>query len=206
MFALGAAAFAAAMPVLTNAAERAAPPVLTPAVARDVSAACPGTESYAAALIRGITREEAAVAAPAFAACAAKERLPGFRWKTTAAMVALAAVDLSRGVLDQNPAAFRRAADATADLRRQSSATDDDVRSWTVIPDSFDRIHGRIVALDYVEVVVGNAETSRRSALAGPWIENATYINVAARAGTTWIDTPRTITGKSYRNPQSPRP
>jgi hypothetical protein len=195
---LSAAVLAAATPVLAAASEPQAPPMLTPAVARDASDACPGTGKYAAALVRGITLVDAGAAERAFAACAQIDRLPGFRWKTTAATVALAAVDLSRGLLDRDATLISRAADATAELRHQSAATDEQVRAWTVIPDEFDMARGGPIALAYLPLIANNASTPRSSYLFGPWIEDAAYINVAARTGSAWIATPRTFTSSSY--------
>jgi hypothetical protein len=200
---LGAAILAAAIPALAAASEPHAPPMLTPAVARDASDACPSTETYAAALVRGITRDEAAAAAPAFASCAALDRLPGFRWKTTAATVALAAIDLSRGLMNHDPALLSRAADATAELRDQTAATDEQVRSWDFIPDQYDKVHQRPVMIEYLDLIPNNAATPRASALFGPWIADAAYINLAARTGDAWIQIPRTVSSLS-REPRYP--
>jgi hypothetical protein len=171
---LSAAALALALPQAARAAEAQAPTTLTPAVAREVAAACPEGARYAGLLVRGITGADAATATPVFERCAAQIRLPEAQWKTAAARVALAAVELSRGLLAHDPALLRRAADETRDLRSQSFASDADVRSWSVIPDYYDAQQRQIVLDD-------------PSACARGYADNAAYINVAARAGTAWI-------------------
>jgi hypothetical protein len=176
---LTAVLLAAAIAPSSAMAEAHAPPALAPSVAQLVAAACPGTGRYADALVRGISKAEADAAAPALARCAAQIRLPEFRWKTNAAELGRAAVALSQGLLDHDAAQLRRAADATRDLSRNSRAPDAEVRTWTVIPDFYDVARGEAVVVD-----------APRSC-ADATVANAAYINLAARTGTAWIDTPR---------------
>jgi hypothetical protein len=176
--ALTAVLLAAGTPGAVAAAEPAAPPMLTPSLARTVASACPNAAVYTDKLIGGITRAEAKAATPILTRCAREIRLFVYQWKNDAASIALAAVDLSRGVLDHDPVLLRAAADATRDLRRASRATDIQVREWTIIPDYFD------VARN--ELAVEPQPACGVSAVA-----NATYINVAARTGNAWITIPR---------------
>src|ERR1700681_50970 len=155
-----------------------APPTLTPLVARDVAAACPGTAAYAEALVRGITDAEAAVAAPLFEACAAETRRGTSDRPNEAASTAVGAVYLAQALLHANdPALLQRAIDATAPLRSRRHVADAVVRQWPIIPDEFDaRRREAVIRLD---CPWGTAATV------------ATYINVAAHAGTAWISQPR---------------
>jgi hypothetical protein len=171
---LSAAVLAVALPQAARAAEAQAPPALTPAVAREVATACPDAARYAGLLVRGITGADADAATPLLERCAARIRLPEAQWKTAAARVAVAAVELSRGLLSHDPGLLRRAADETKDLRLQSFASDAEVRSWTVIPDYYDVRRGEIVLDD-------------PSGCARGYADNAAYINVAARTGAAWI-------------------
>ena len=175
---LTAVVLAAGTPAAAGAADPAAPPMLTPSVARSVASACPQAAVYADELVRGITRADAEAATPILTRCAREIRLFENQWKNDAANIALAAVELSRGLLDNDPTLLRAAAYATRDLRRSSRATDGQVRDWTLIPDYFD------VARN--ELVVDSQPSCGISAVA-----NATYINVAARTGAAWITTPR---------------
>jgi hypothetical protein len=175
---LTAVVLAAGTPAVAGAADPAAPPMLTPSVARTVASACPQAAVYAGELVRGITRADAKAATPILTRCAREVRLFENQWKNDAANIALAAVELSRGLLDNDRTLLRAAADATRDLRGDSAARDGQVREWTLIPDYFD------VARN--ELVVAPPSSCGVSAVA-----NATYINVAARAGAAWITTPR---------------
>jgi hypothetical protein len=197
-YVFGAAVLAAASPAIAGRPEAQAPPMLSPAVARDVADACPGTAAAAAALVRGITSREAAAAEPAFAKCAARDLSRGFLWKRDAATVALAATQLSRGLLDHDAGLLHRAADATAELRSRSLATDDQIRAWPVIPDSFDVKRNEIVAYDYIPRIWDNANRERSPYYVGSIIPDAAYINVASRSGDAWIRTPRTATRNQY--------
>ena len=154
-------------------ADDQAPPTLTPAVANTVAAACPGTRTYADALVRGITRAAADAAAPRFAACAKQIRLFENQWKNDVASLALGAVELSRGLLENDSALLRHAVDATAVLRSETRFSDAEVRAWQFIPDSVDADDGSPI------------QNCARSSL----YVNAAYVNVAARAGTAWVRT-----------------
>jgi hypothetical protein len=173
---LGAIALAAGSAVSVQASDAQAPPMLTPLVARDVTAACPGTKVYADALIRGATDEEAAAASTLFDACAASlhRRHP---WREPAANVAVGAAYLSRGLLEHDPAMLQHAIDATAVLRSSVSWTDETVRRWPIIPDQFDAPRREAVI--------------RIDCPAGMWIADAVYINIAAHQGSAWIAAPR---------------
>ncbi|MDB5042871.1 MAG: hypothetical protein JWN27_3597, partial [Candidatus Eremiobacteraeota bacterium] len=84
-------------------------------------------------------------------------------------------------------------ADATAELRGRSLATDGDVERWRVIPDRFDEQRNEPIVYDTVLVPPLNAEQTRNVFHgADRWIANAAYLNVAAREGRAWITTPRT--------------
>jgi hypothetical protein len=171
LLALLSAATIVAGPLAAGAAERQAPPTLTPLVARDVAYACPGTERYAEALVRGITEREAASAAPLFDACAAGAKRDYGDYRRHAASTAVGAAYLSLGLLRHDPALLRRAIDATAEQRRDvTTASDQDIRRWPVIPDEYD---------------------ARRDCPSGTEAIDAAYINVAAHAGTAWVTAPR---------------
>jgi hypothetical protein len=172
--ALGAAALALA-PGLVLAADGQAPPTLTPAVANAVAAACPGTRAYADALVRGITGDDAAAAAPRFAACAKQIRLFENQWKGEVATLAFGAVELSQGLLAHDPVLLRHAVDATAALRSEIRLSDAQVRAWPVIPDAID----------------ADTEAPIVVCAAGSIQLNAAYVNVAARAGIGWVRTAR---------------
>lgn len=189
---------AIASPALAGSPEAMAPPMLSPIVARDVADACPGTRGYADALVRGITNREAVAAEPVFAACAAPLRFSGFRWKTDAATVALAAVRLSRGLLNHDAELLRRAASGSSELRARTGATDAQIRAWPVIPDYFAWANSELVAYDYLPLIANNANREREPFVNSPIVQDAAYINVAARTGEAWILTPRTVTRKLY--------
>lgn len=176
----GLAVVAAGQFVPALAAPGAAPPVLTPAVAARVAAACPGTAPYAAALVRGATEAELVAAAPVLETCRAAVRFPHLQWKNDAAALGLAAVELSRGLLDRDPAQFQRAVFATNALRAESTASDAQIRAWSAIPDYVNPADG------HVFVAADGVFCGDDGAL------NAAYINVAARAGAAWVETPRT--------------
>lgn len=199
---LAAAVLAAAAPASGGAAGVHAPPLLTPQVAIEVGDACPGTIMHAAALVRGMTRAEAVAAEPAFSACAAADRLPGFRWKNTAANVALAAVQLTRALIDHDTVLLAHVADATAELRGQTAATDEQIRSWTSIPDYFDSVLKRPVDVQYLTIDPNNAANPRETMLIGPWIADAAYMNLAARSGEAWITTPRSVGARQLGSAQ----
>ncbi len=175
---LTAVVLAAGTPAAFAAADPAAPPMLTPSMARTVASACPQAAVYADELVRGITRAEAKAATPLLTSCAREIRLFIHQWKNDAANIALAAVELSRGLLDRDPALLRAAADATRDLRRASRASDDQVREWTIIPDYFDVARNELVVEPHPACGISP-------------VANATYINVAARTGAAWITIPR---------------
>ncbi len=167
-----------------------ATPMLTPLAARDVVDACPGTERFAAALIRGATAAEARDARVAFADCAAQPRLPGFEWKTEAAHLALAGSELTVGLATNDAGAIRRAVDATNDLRALSLATDDQIREWRVIPDTFNSVSRRPITLGYMTYRVGDSLTARRPFTTDQIIvTSAAYVNLAARRTDAWIHT-----------------
>lgn len=173
---------ALASPAAVGAGDLQAPPTLTPFVARDVAATCAGSEPYVDALVRGITLPEADAAAPLLTKCATMIRLFERQWENSVAEVALAAVNLSRGLLRHDPSLLRSAADATRALRASSAASDDEIRSWDVIPDRFDARYGAAVVYD--------PAIPRCSS---PPIANAAYINLAARSATAWIQMPRPV-------------
>jgi hypothetical protein len=151
-----------------------APPLLSPSSAQMVATACPEAAKYADALVNGISLADANAAAPVLTRCA----------KTVAsadeASVAfgLAAVELAQGVLASNPALIARAANATASLRRDVSATDAQIRTWVLIPDMFDPRSGKAYFDDFH--------------CRGSVYLNAAYIYVAARSAQPWIREPRT--------------
>jgi hypothetical protein len=186
-----------AAPLASNASPTYGPPTLTPIAARDVSDACPGTKHFAQALISGITRDDAHIARPLFASCAAQWRLPEYLWKTDAANLALGAVDLSLGVLDNDQAALLRAVDETADLRSRSLATDEQIHSWNVIPDYTLPYTHEAATIAYLPLPPYNAQTQRPPFSKGFEAENAAYIYIAAQTATPWIHTPRVIEGIS---------
>ncbi|HEX3465620.1 MAG TPA: hypothetical protein VHS78_16340 [Candidatus Elarobacter sp.] len=166
-----------AMPLAVSAAEQHAPPTLTPLVANAVAAACPGTDRYAQALVRGIGERDATAAAPAFDACAASARHDYSDFRRHLASTAVGAAYLSLALLRHDPALLRRSIDATAELRSYVRASDDDIRRWPIIPDSL-APHGDTLIV--------------RTDCAPPYPEtDAAYINVAAHAGSAWISTPR---------------
>jgi hypothetical protein len=174
----------------TAAAEPQAIPMLTPLAARDVVDACPGTERFAAVLVRGATAAEASDARTAFAACAAQPRLPGFEWKTEAANLALAGSELTVGLATNDAGAIRRAVDATNDLRALSLATDDQIREWRVIPDTFNSVSRRPITQGYMTYHVGDSLTPRRPFTTDQIIvTDAAYVNLAARRSEAWIHT-----------------
>ena len=111
--------------------------MLTPAVARSVAAACPGTKQYADALVRGMNAAEAAAANAPFSRCASATRLFALQWKNDYGRIALAAAELSQGLLAHDPVLVKRAADATQAWRDSTPATDAEVRSWDAIPDIY---------------------------------------------------------------------
>jgi hypothetical protein len=167
-----------------------ATPMLTPLAARDVVDACPGTERFAAALIRGATIAEATDARTAFAACAAQLRLPGFEWKTEAAKLALAGSELTVGLATNDAAAVQRAVDATKDLRTLSLATDDQIAEWRVIPDTFNSVSRRPITAGYTTYRVGDSLTPRPPFTTDQIIvTDAAYVNLAARRSDAWIHT-----------------
>src|SRR5579885_1086974 len=135
MAAVTAAAPSEAAPV------RLAPPTLTPLVARQVVAACPGTERYADALVSGIREADAAAAAPLFDACAASHRRDYANTARWAASTAVGATYLSLGLLRHDPALLRRAVDATTELRSLAIVDDGVIRSWPTIPDFYNASH-----------------------------------------------------------------
>lgn len=174
----------------TAFADLAASPMLTPLAARDVSDACPGTDASAAALVRGATLDEALIARKAFAPCASQTRLPGYEWKTESAKLALAGADLTIGLATNDSGALQRAIDETNDLRSLSLATDEQVRSWRVIPDFFDNLTKRPESYGYVAAAPGDSLKGRRPFVRDQIIvTSAAYVNVAARTGQAWIHT-----------------
>jgi hypothetical protein len=186
---LGAAVLAVSLGTAA-AAESQAIPMLTPLAARDVIDACPGTELFAAALIRGATVAEARDARTAFAACAAQPRLPGFEWKTEAAHLALAGSELTVGLATNDAAAIQRAVDATKDLRTLSLATDDQIREWRVIPDTFNSVSRRPITAGYMTYRVGDSLIPRKPFTTDQiMVTNAAYVNLAARRSEAWIHT-----------------
>jgi len=114
---LGAAILAAATPALALADDAHAPPVLSVGLADTVAVACPGTRSYADALVRGITADEASAAQPKFAACSRQIRLFEYQWKNDAADLALGAIAIARAQLNNDPEALRLAVAAAAKTR-----------------------------------------------------------------------------------------
>lgn len=184
---LSAAVLAVALPQAARAAEAQAPPTLTPAVAQQVAAACPEAARYADALVRGITARDAVAATPLLEACATRVRSREARWKNDVAQLALAAAELSRGLLSHDPALLRAAADATRELRERSAASNEAVRTWTVIPDYYDAQHQEPVVLD------------SSSPCTASGADNAAYINVAARSGTAWITAQRPVRATAAR-------
>jgi hypothetical protein len=176
---LGALAVMAATPATARAQGEYAPPMLTPAVARTVAEACPGTKQYADALVRGMNAAEAAAANAPFSRCANATRLFELQWKNDYGRIALAATQLSQGLLAHDPALVKRAADATQAWRNATPATDAEVRSWDAIPDAY-------YAATHVAVIQDDPPPCY-----GFIVPNAAYINVAARTGTAWIRTER---------------
>jgi hypothetical protein len=156
-----------------------APPMLTPSAAADIALACPEAKGAATALVAGVTLVQANAAVPLLARCADAPRLPNVRWKNAYATVGLAAAELSRAILTHDTALFKRVADVTSMARAASPASDDQVRAWSVIPDVFDeRTNQAVYATD---------------SCGGDIIQNAAYLNLAARSGTAWIAAPRTV-------------
>ena len=180
MVVFGSLLIAATSSGTARADEAQAPPMLTPQTAADVAAACPEAQTFAHALVRGITLAQAAAATLPLSRCAGATRLPQFQWKNANAGLALAAVELSQGVLTRDPANFKRAAAATRYMRDQSAATDSEIRGWDQLPDAFDLLHRQ-------EIVYSG------DACAGDIYENAAYLNLAAQSGKAWIVTPRVI-------------
>ena len=170
----------ATLPVVPALAdEPQAPPMLTPSAAADIVLACPEVQSSINALVSGVTLAQATATIPLLARCAAAPRLPSVRWKNAYATLGLAAAELSRAILTHDTALFKRVADVTSMARTASPASDDQVRAWNVIPDAFDdRTHQAVYATD---------------SCGGDIVQNAAYLNVAARSGTAWIATPRTV-------------
>lgn len=173
---LAAAVLAAGVPAIGGAAGEQAPPTLTPLVAKQVAAACPGTATYAQALVRGISDAQAALAAPLFDRCAASLRHDHDDAARNAASTAVGAVYLSRGLLTHDPAFFARAIDATDAQRRGARLSEETVRAWPIIPDYFDSR----------ERVAGISP----SCVFSPELD-AAYIYFAARSGAAWITQPR---------------
>jgi hypothetical protein len=173
---LAAAVLAAGVPAIGGAADAQAPPMLTPLVAKQVAAACPGTATYAQALVRGISEAQAALAAPLFDRCAASLRHDFDDAVRNAASTAVGAAYLSRGLLTHDPAFFQRAIDATDGQRRDARLSEETVRAWSVIPDYFDSD----------ERIAGISPNCGFS----PALD-ATYIYFAARGRTAWITQPR---------------
>ena len=163
------------------AGEAQEPPMLTPAVAHTVVAGCPEAKRYAGLLVRGISDAEARAATPLLTACANAIRFPDLRWKNQYAALALAAVQLSQGLLEHDPALLKRAADATRALHDADQATDDQIRSWKIIPDWFDA---------RVRVALVNDD---QHVCTGSIVQNAAYVYLAARSGTAWIRTARDV-------------
>jgi hypothetical protein len=177
------------------AGDAQAPPTLTPFAARYVASGCPEAKPYADALVRGITLAEAKAATPVLTRCATAVRLFELRWKNDSAAFGLAAVQLSEGLLERDPALLKRAADATRRMRDFTPASDSQIRSWDVIPDTFYARYREAVVFDD-PVCAGNLAV------------NAAYINLAARSGTAWIRTPRDVPAadKAGRCPINPPP
>jgi hypothetical protein len=173
---VAAAVLAASLAGSGTADEDEAPPMLTPDIAAAVSGLCPGTQRYAEALVRGITDDDAVAAEPLFASCSAKIRRGAVDRYAT---VALAAVHLSRGLLNHDAALLRRAEAETAGWRALSMATDAQIRTWDVIPDGYNWVT-RVAYVSTVPCRNWGVDTV------------ADYINVAARTGGAWIHTPRT--------------
>ncbi len=162
-----------------RADELQAPPTLTPAVAGNAAAACPDAAPYARALVDGITLAQATAATPILMRCATATRLFELQWKNSAAALALAAVELSRGLLEHDPALLKRAADGTHAWRSRVPQSDEQILTWDLVPDIYDN---RLHAVTYVDGSCG----------ANPYM-NAAYIYVAARSGIAWLRTPRAI-------------
>lgn len=171
----------AAVPAgIAHAQDAQAPPMLTPEVAADVAVACPAAQTFANALVRGVTLAQASAALPVLTDCANAIRLPELRWKNSVAAVGLAAAQLSAGILSHDSALLKSAAAATRYLREQSAASDTDVLAWDQIPDAFDVGSRRGV------VFAGQS-------CSGEIFENAAYLNVAASSGRAWIAKPRAV-------------
>jgi hypothetical protein len=126
--------------------------------------------------VHGISESQAALAAPLFEKCAASWRHDHDDTSRQTASTAVGAIYLSRALLTHDPLFFRRAIDATDEVRRSSHLSEDVVRSWPVIPDYFDAVRREaVISLDCDFSLV----------------PDATYIYLAARTGTAWITQPR---------------
>lgn len=165
------AAFPAGMAV---AGEAHAPPLLSPSSAQQVATACPDAAKYADALVNGISLADANAAAPVLTRCASIVASSDQK----SISLALAAVELSQGLLAANPALIARAANATAALRQNVAATDAQIHTWVLVPDVFDARSGRAYFDDFQ--CIGSVDL------------NAAYVYVAARSAHPWIRDPRT--------------
>lgn len=151
-----------------------APPMLSPAAANAVATACPSASAYADALVAGATLEQATAGRTLFGQCAKNAASAD----EPALTVAVAAADLSAGLLSKQSVLIARAGAETNALRRNVLASDAQIRTWVVIPDTYDP-RSRIAYFDDFDC-------------AGDVGLDAAYINLAARSGTAWIREQRT--------------
>jgi hypothetical protein len=181
------------------AEEPHAPPVLTPPLARQLVVACPGTTRFADALARGSGEADAALAAPAFENCAGAARRARTEPRRQIASTAAGAAYLTLGLLRHDAAMLQRAVDATIELRKMLPLSDDQVRSWSAIPDAVDLTRRKLLIANHCGI--------------GDPTLAAAYINVAARDGSAWIAVARPssegcppIAATAYDGPEKPVP
>jgi len=151
-----------------------APPMLSPSSANSVARACRRAEPYADTLVVGATLAEATSAESILERCA--KSASGDAAKAVA--LALGAADFSQGWLENDTTLMTRAAEATSALRAAVPASDEQIRGWAIVPDSYDRQSGHAYFNDFD--CRGSVDV------------NAAYINLAARLGEAWIRQART--------------
>lgn len=183
---LGSMLFAGIPAGMASAGDAHAPPLLSPSSAQQVIAGCPAAAKYADALVSGISLADANAALPVLSRC--KSIAASADEKSIA--LALAAVELSQGLLGSNPELIARAADATAPMRHDVAATDAQIHTWVLVPDMYDPRSGKAYFDDFQ--CIGSVDL------------NAAYVYVAASSAHPWIRdarTPRTQTACAAKHP-----